>query len=152
MTTLRSSVVAKHPITNGLIAMVRSGISKPVGDHEAPENADLDVGYAIAYTIDGGSFEGAPLWATESDAWLVYQITSVGRKRDQAEAIADRVRLTILSRVAAGGFQVAFPDPAGMKVTGREPDGTSPGVIPEGVKPNRVYNVPERYRFHVEST
>lgn len=156
MPAARTAVVAKRLVTNGLITMLTAGISVPgttrkVGDNEAPPDASLDDGYAIVYTIDGGSFEGAPLWAPEADAWLVYQVTSVGRKRDQAEWIADRVRLTLLSRVADGGFQVAFPALAGMQVTGREPDGTSPGVIPEGVTPNRVYNVPERFRLHAES-
>jgi hypothetical protein len=154
MAPARSAVVGLELVTDAFITFIQTGISAPstprlVGDHEAPPGADLDIGYAVVYTIDGGQFEGASLWAPESEAEVVFQVTSVGRKRNQAQWIADRARLTVLSRLAAGGFQVAFPDPAGMTVTGREPEGSTPGVIPEGVAPNRVYNIPERYRLHV---
>ena len=76
----------------------------------------------------------------------------MGKARQQAEWLADRVRLTLVSRNSLGGFQVTFPPLAGMSVISRSPDGISPGVIPEGPPENRVYSVPERYRISVVST
>jgi hypothetical protein len=149
---VRSAVVQKQLITNALISMLATATSRPCGDHQSPPGANLAQGYTYVYAIDGGSFDGPPLWSPESDATLVYQVTSVGQNREQAEWLADRVRLTMTSRLPDGGFQVAFPVLAGMSVIHRSPDGTSPGVIPEGPPESRVYNIPERYRLSVVST
>jgi len=152
---VRSAVVQKQLVTDALITMVAAGTARPCGDHGSPPGAVMSEGYTYVHSIDGGSFDGPGFWSPESDATLVYQITSVaggpfGRK--QAEWIADRVRLTLVSRSAGGGFQVAFPSLVGMLVIHREPDGLSPGVIPEGPPESRVYSVPERYRISVVST
>jgi hypothetical protein len=149
---VRSAVVHRKLVTDALIVMVASGTARPCGDSESPPEGKLVEGYTYVHSIDGGDFDGPPLWSPESDATLVYQVTSVGVTREHAEWIADRVRLTMLARVADGGFQVAFPVLAGMKVIHRAPDGISPGVIPEGPPENRVYSVPERYRISVVST
>ncbi len=155
MVAPRSAVVQKQLVTDGLIAMVAAGTARPCGDHKSPEDGVLADGYTYVQSIDGGDFDGPPLWSPESDATLVYQVTSVAGGpfgRRQAEWVADRVRLTLLSRVAAGGFQVAFPVLAGMLVIHRAPDSLSPGVIPDGPPEGRVYSVPERYRISVVST
>jgi hypothetical protein len=149
---VRSAVVQKRLVTDGLIAMVAAGTGRPCGDHQSPSNGVLADGYTYVHSIDGGDFDGAPFWSPESDATLVYQVTAVGKVRQQAEWLADRVRLTLVSRDNLGGFQVAFPSLAGMLVIHRSPDGISPGVIPEGPPENRVYSVPERYRISVVST
>lgn len=112
--------------------------------------ADLAAGYGIVYTVAGGGFTGPPFWAPESQGILVFQVTTVGKRRDHAQWLQDRVRLSFLSRKTEGGFQVPFAPPAGWVVTHREPDGTPPGVIPEGPPTQRIYNVPERYRLHIE--
>lgn len=152
MADLRTAVVQTQLVTTGLISMIATATARPCGDHGSPPDGVLADGYTYVTSIPGGGFDGPPLWSPESDATLVYQVTSVGSVRAHVEWIADRVRLTMLSRLAAGGFQVAFPALAGMKVVHREPDGTSPGVIPEGPPESRVYNIPERYRISVVST
>lgn len=152
MPALRSAVVQRRLVTAGLITMVASGTSRPCGDHRSPATGVLADGYTYVYSIDGGQYDGPPLWSPESDAVLIYQITSVGSTREQVEWLADRVRLTLVSRNPLGSFQVAFPSLAGLQVVHREPDGASPGVIPEGPPESRVYNVPERYRISVVST
>lgn len=153
MSTLRSSVIERKPITDALIAMLAAGTGKPCGDHDIPPGASLVEGYSIVYTVDGGSYEGAPLWAPESDAILVYQVSSVGSLRSQAEWIADRVRRTLCSRVPKGGFQVTFPDPAGFRVTSRWPESTVPAPIVTGATAkDRIFTVPERFHLAVEAT
>jgi hypothetical protein len=153
MTTARSSTLERRRITDGLIQMLATAVGKPCGDHAIPPGATLLDGYTIVYSLSGGSFTGAPLWAPESDAILQYQISSVASERNQAEWIADRVRKTMTSRTAAGGFQVAFPDPAGARVTGRWPDDLVPGVIPTGSNvEDRTYTIPDRFNLAVEAT
>jgi len=152
MADVRSAVLQQRPVTDALIAMIATATARPCGDHESPPDGSLADGYTYVYSIDGGEFDGPPFWSPESDGILVYQIMSVGYDRDHVEWIADRVRLTMLSRSPAGAFQVPFPAMAGLAVVHREPDGTSPGVIPEGPPANRVYNIPERYRLAVVST
>lgn len=152
MSLLRSAVIERSPVTTALVGMVAAGTGKPCGDHRIPDDATLAQGYTIVYSVEGGEYDGAPLWAPESDAILVYQVSSVGSDRRQTEWIADRVRRTLVSRLAAGGFQVAFPDPAGMKVTSRWPEGGTPGVIVTGNTPaDRVFTVPERFHLAVET-
>ena len=148
---VRSAVVNKKLVTAGMISIVEAGTDKPCGDHRSPEDGILADGYTYVHSIDAGSYDGPALWSPESDATLVYQVTSVGVDRSQVEWLADRVRLTLVSRAALGGFQWPFPELAGMKVIHREPDGLSPGVIYEGPPENRVYSVPERYRISVVS-
>lgn len=148
---VRSAVVQTQLVTTSLMSMLATATERPCGDHESPLGAVLDTGYTYVTSIPGGNFDGPPLWSPESDAVLVYQVTSVGSDRAHVEWVADRVRLTLLSRNPAGGFQVAFPVLVGMSVIHREPDGTSPGVIPEGPPESRVYNIPERYRISVVS-
>lgn len=149
---VRSAVAQTKLVTTALISMLVTATERPCGDHQSPPDGSLVDGYTYIYSIPGGDFDGPPFWSPESDATLVYQVTSVGSQRHHVEWIADRVRLSMLSRNPLGGFQVAFPDLAGMKVIHRAPDGTSPGVIPEGPPENRVYNIPERYRINVVST
>lgn len=167
MTAPRSAVLQTRPVTDGLLSMLTTAFTATahnVYDYDLPNENEMqdwapddprrpniDRGYLVVYPVPGGGFDGAPLWSPEADGWLAYQITSVSSKRDAVEWIADRVRLTLLSRVDAGGFQVPFPVLAGMKVTQREPDGTPPGVIPEGPPTHRVYNVPEVFRLYAES-
>lgn len=149
---VRSAVLQKQLVTTALIGMLATATERPCGDHASPPTGVLADGYTYVYSIDGGSYDGSPFWSPEADATLVYQVTSVGLSRAHAEWLADRVRLTMTSRSSDGGFQVAFPALAGMTVIHRAPDGTSPGVIPEGPPENRVYNIPERYRISVVST
>jgi hypothetical protein len=149
---VRTAVVQTQVVTTGLISMLATATARPCGDHGSPPDGNLADGYTYVNLIPGGEFDGPPLWSPESDATLVYQVTSVGLEREHVEWIADRVRLTMTSRLHDGGFQVAFPVLVGMLVIHRAPDGAPPGVIPEGPPESRVYNIPERYRISVVST
>jgi hypothetical protein len=153
VTPPRTLVVPTGEFTDGLIEMLETALAKPVGDHKLPTDARLDIGYCIVHQIDGGEFDGPPLWAPEQEATLLFQVTSVAGLRGQAQWIADRVRLTLCSRQDPGGFQVPFPDPEGWEVNNREPEGAPPGVTPEGTEPSLVvFNVHERYRLSVAPT
>ncbi len=156
----RTLVVPQAEITDALIGFLVQAVDRPIGDHSLPQvrvnsetvPAPLENGYAIVYSIDGGGFDGPPLWSPESGATLVYQVTSVAGLRGQAQWIADRVRLSLFSRRTDGGFQVPFPSPAGWNVYHRAPEAGLPGVYPEGDEPNLVFNIQERFRLSVEPT
>lgn len=65
-----------------------------VGDGVAPRNADkseIDPPYAVLHSIPGGRFDG-PLSDSQADVTLLYQITSVGETRQQAQVIIDVCR------------------------------------------------------------
>lgn len=152
----RQSVISQREWVDPFITFLAAACSPPGSPHafydeeKVPADADLAKGYGIVYTIDGGGYTGPPWWAPESTGVLVFQVTSTSTTKGGAQWLADRVRLSILSRADAGGFQVAFAPPVGWKITNREPDGPLPGVDIAGDSKNRVFSIPERYRFHVE--
>ncbi|WP_327302986.1 hypothetical protein OG730_04800 [Streptomyces sp. NBC_01298] len=49
--------------------------------------------------------DGAPFSDASEDAHLTYQVTIVAARIDQAEWLADRVRLGFLDRTSAGGWE-----------------------------------------------
>lgn len=78
--------------TDALIAALQ-GLGLTVGDAEAP---NVSAPYVTVYPIAGGSRNGT-IEAPDDDAELVYQVTCVGQKREQAEWLADKV-LTLLGK------------------------------------------------------
>lgn len=150
----KATIIERRPITTGLVTMVGTALdNRPVGDPDFEEGTvlDLDTGYFVIHSIPGGDMEaGPPLYAPYSEADLVYQIDSVGGNRGHVEWLADRVRLSMLSRNPDGTYQVAFPHPPGWKVIRRMAESDiAPGVEAEGTPEHRVFSVLERYRLHV---
>jgi hypothetical protein len=134
--------VNRRFLTNGLIECLETRTGKKCGDHEAPVTEDKT--YMILYALPGGDVGGPPLVAPEADVTVVYQITSVGEERANAEWMADRARQAIMGRYEDGRFKSEISTPSGYVVADRRqlPDG---GVDREGKAPNVVYSVPNRY-------
>lgn len=143
--------LATRDLTSALIAMLQTATARPVGDGEVPQGFTIEQGYYIVYGIpNDGYFDG--LEAAGQDADVVYQVTSVGKRRDHADWLADRARLTILARTGPT-FQVAFVPPAGMKVIDRRPDSGLPGTpVSQGTPPNQRWQVAERFVLSVTSS
>lgn len=74
--------------------------------------------YMVLYP-QGGPVDGAPFADRSEDARLVYQVTVVAARTDQAEWLADRVRQVLLGRTATGEWQSAVQIP-GVDVWARE--------------------------------
>lgn len=140
------TVPDRQLLTSAFIAMLATGTGKQIGDHRAPP-APRVIPYGIVTSIPGGGFSGPGLFAPDADADFVYQVDSIGERRDQAEWLGDRVRRTILARTA-GAFQVAFPAVAGLLVADREVDAIG-GVDVAGDFPNEVFTVSDRYVLRV---
>lgn len=138
-------VVQLELLTFGLIELLGDGTGRPIGDADAPRDAagDLyDFPWGIVYPLEGGSSWG-PVANWRADRRVPYQVTSSGRDRRQAQAMADRVRTVILDRAT-----YPFPAVAGLKVIDRDVQDTNPGVDREGT----VWSVPETFYITVTPT
>lgn len=133
---------AHEPVTSALLAALQ-GSGFAVGDHEAPVPTPDDRPYAILYAIPGGGTWGPPLVDHTESAQLVFQVNSIGQRRDQVQKLADRLRHLVLGRTGTGGYATALA-PAGLAVIDRDLDSHS-GVE----KSDEVWTSIERYRLTV---
>lgn len=76
-----------------------------VGDHKAPKSADANVeAPCVVLYLRPGGMQSGDLNQTETDAWLPFQLTSVGHTAAQAMLVADRAhtRLTATPLTVSG--------------------------------------------------
>jgi hypothetical protein len=142
-------VIPKQKFTNLLIEWLNTelgSVSNGFGDHEAPPRSDETKGWGIVYTITGGHYDDSGLFDEYNAGAIVYQVTSVGRTRKQAEYLADRVRALMYD---LSGGKPSVPAPDGWVVAAVQPDEGSPGVDRAGEAPRVVFNVPERFTLRV---
>lgn len=144
-------VLERAPLTLKLRDVLRTaGIRCEIGRPPAPDEGDdaPKVPYVVIYPMDGGlGFFGPPLASPESMGEVMFQLTSVGLTGVQAEAVADRVRSTLLGRNGSGGYlnslDAAPSSPfAGLKVISRSSVGT--GSLDADAT---MVNLHERYTF-----
>lgn len=139
------TVLDQRKVTTNLVTMLQAATSRPGADMVPPEAAELP--YFFVIPIAGGPDSSGPaLTAPDADVGVVYQVTSVGARRDQSEWMADKVRQAILGRNPDGSFVVAFPVVPGLSVADRRPDGGRPGTDRQG---DGRYATPERYVLHL---
>lgn len=127
------SVASARLHTDAVIAALEA-VGLTVGDATA---AGLTPPYAVVYKIEGGEFAGS-LQDPFEDADLVYQVTSVGRTREQAEWVADKA-MVLLDGVTVNGRSIALVSPDGGPGVRRDDD----------VSPPLFYATP---RFRLKST
>lgn len=119
--------------TDGVIAALE-GVGLTVGDGTA---AGLTAPYAVVYNITGGDMSGT-LENPYEDAELIYQVTCVGKTREQAEWVVDK------AMVLVDGFEVE-----GRHIALVRPDG-GPGTRPDyDVTPPLFFSTP---RFTIYTT
>lgn len=97
--------------------------------------------YAIVYPIAGGATWGPTFYGPDDGAEVPYQVTSVGLRADQAQAMADRVRQAMLGRTDGQLSAIAV---TGAVVLDREFAGYG-GVDHDG----DVVSIPDTYTVHV---
>jgi hypothetical protein len=100
--------VKTAPFTNGFIAMLRAqvdGDGDPlrIGDAQAPESSDgvVEMPYAAVYPRDGNEMTGESLRNPHTHVELIYEVRSVGYKREAAEYMRDLIRTAVLGRNAS---------------------------------------------------
>ncbi|WP_399932182.1 hypothetical protein [Streptomyces kanamyceticus] len=93
-------------------AMLAAATGKPCGRGRLPLVAGhpCPTPYSVLYPLES-RYTGAPLGDKTEDAHLVYQVTVVADREDQAEWLADRVRRAVLAREASGQwvYQIEAP-------------------------------------------
>jgi hypothetical protein len=107
--------------TDAVIAtLAAAGLA--VGDAKAPAG---DPPYDVVYSIPAGGWTGT-LAAPNDDGSLVYQVSCVGKSRQQAEWLADKAIATILGGVAVTGRSVPFVELDLSGGVSRDDDRTPP--------------------------
>lgn len=119
--------------TDAVIAALEAA-NLTVGDADAE---GLTPPYVVVYPIAGGEMFGS-LDDPYEDADLLYQVTCVGRTREQAEAITNRA-MALLNGFSVTGRSIALVSPEG-----------TPGTRPDhDVDPPVFYSTP---RFRIKTT
>lgn len=153
---------ARQLLTNNLLAMFKvaapAGLGIRVGDNRAPvfggspprtqPDPANDFPYAILYDLDGGARDG-DYEDYSKDATFAYQLSVVGRRRDQAQLIADKAAVVICGRTD-GGYTSPLTAPGGLTVMSRELD-TPAGAQMQGTAEQILWLVPVRFRVYVTS-
>lgn len=136
----------RRTVTAALLDLLET-TTLPIGDHTAPAEV-AGKPWAVLYSIPGGEVSDHNLAAVETGIDLIYQVTSVGRRRDQAEWMADLIRATVIGRTA-GAFIATWPVMTGLKVADRQLWGGVGGVEPSGEAPHRLWSVAERFLIRI---
>lgn len=128
-------------VTTAVVDLIASATSRPIGDADLPTAADPP--FAVVYLLPGGDTWGPDYIDPHAAAALVYQVTSVAVRRNDAESFADIVRHALLDRDGDGRFVNQMPV-ADHVVLDREL------ISFGGIDSERgVYNVRDTYQIHV---
>lgn len=133
------TVPDRRVVTDAVITMLEGATGRPVGDFDAPGDGDSpEYPYLVVTSIPGGGSSG--IVGNPADTLtIVYQLTSVGLRRDQAEQLAARAHEAMLA-IAPSGEWVHPISASGHSIGVREHD-ASGGTDFEGP----VVNAVERY-------
>lgn len=94
-------------LVKGIVTLLADGTGKPVGLMDRPRTGPAqdspyaDPPYAVLWPQPGGSYADG-LADTARDRELVFQVTCIGRRGDQALWLRDRVVRTWLTRAPGG--------------------------------------------------
>ncbi len=96
-------MIDRARVTEALRAMLAAATGKPCGLGQLPVigRKPASLPYTVLYP-QGGPVGGAPLADRSEDSHLVYQLTIVAQRVDQAEWLADRTRRALLARAQGG--------------------------------------------------
>jgi hypothetical protein len=142
------SYIEEDQVTSAVIALLKAALPSTVKvyDHRAP--AARTFPYVVVMRIPGGGSSGPPLHDPDVDLILAYQVDAVGNRRDSAEWVAGRAGRALVGRVD-GAYERELPLPAEVRECGRMRLDTLGGVELEGLPPNEVFTVPNRYEIAV---
>ncbi|MFK8848406.1 hypothetical protein [Streptomyces sp. Ac-502] len=113
-------MIDRAAVSEALRRTLAEATGRPCGLGKLPlaEGRPAEVPYLVLYP-QGGPVGGAPLADASEDAELLYQVTAVAARTDQAEWLADRVRRAVLERTATGEWRWTIDVP-GVEVWARE--------------------------------
>jgi hypothetical protein len=139
------TTVANNAVTTAVLDTLATAAEAGawlVGDAEKPAGGgwqgepgtSVFVPYVVLWPIPGGYIDGS-LGRPDSDAESLYQATSVGATRQQAETVGDRVRAALV------GAQLTIPGRGLIRVRCEELGGATPD---RSVEP-AVFMVPDQF-------
>lgn len=99
------TVATSRAETEALLAALRAAWPR-VGDAVAPDDATLP--YAVLYPAGAGPLSG-PVSDPFADSSPLFQITCVGRTREQTQWLADKLRPVALGPLSITGRKVMQP-------------------------------------------
>jgi hypothetical protein len=132
--------------TDAVLATLKSSGAFMVGDTDAPTGAGWQdtpgsstfKGYCVLYPL-GGTSDGT-LANPDEDVVVRYQTSCVGATRRQAQDVADRVRVVMLTwPIVVPGRRVCLVRSEMLAGAFREDEGNPP-----------LWTVPDRYRLYTE--
>ncbi len=101
--------------------------------------------FVVLHDLGGTGPTGPGLLGDGADVTSTYQVDSVGRRMDEAQALGDRVRERMVQSDDAGGWE--YPVTVdGWRCSYRSTDAVL-GVTPEGKPPEAVFVDRLRYLF-----
>ncbi|WP_367132883.1 MULTISPECIES: hypothetical protein [Streptomyces] len=129
-------MIDQASVTEAVRTMLEGAVGKPCGRGALPtvDGKPAPLPYLVLYPL-GGRVNGAPLADRSEDARLIFQVTVVAARTDQAEWLSDRVRAAVLGRASSGQWTHPIPLAAG-EVWAREllaDEGADQSSASEGV-------------------
>jgi len=146
--TLPAAVEPLAQVHDGLFALLIEQLA-PIrgGDQEIPPNPAFPY-WVLSSIVGGGTEDLTPLGDPETTVTYTFQADSVGRTRQQAQALGGKVVWTLLGRLG-GKLYHSVPDLIGWSECARLREGSPGGVAREGVPPNAVYTASVRFTVTV---
>jgi hypothetical protein len=134
--------------TSALKDLLERGTGKPVY-----WGGDVPQAAGFPFVVVEPATEGRQWAPTLADDYTSpecrFLVKCAGRRQDQAEALADRVRKTVLQRDASGAFEVQDTGlPAGWYLKDRCTEGYQ-GVEHAGSSPNVVWTAIETFALYL---
>lgn len=144
------NVPQRRKLTKALKELLELEVGVPVGVAAAPRNNDgeqADLPYIVIYPIASGFFSGPAFCGPNADVKFEFQINSEGIRDDQAEWLADLVRVTLIDRDQHGTLvnRIQYPDHSVMDQEIVGPPGKLDQV-------GQIWSVKESYAFSVTSS
>lgn len=139
-------------ITTAVINLLKDNLAVGSRVYDSKVPPDATHHYWLVTHIAGGGYGGPPLTQPEADTTLVYQVDSVGARRDQAQWAADKAATIMVGRGAGGALTFALAMPAGWNECARMRNDVPGGVEVEGAPPNLVFTASNRFEVVVTPT
>ena len=127
----------RRPFTNALVGLIAGGTGHPTYD-EGSVPPDVKPPFTVVTPVGGQAAWGPSLGEEHTTPEMRYQVSCAGLRRDQAEALLDRARRTIVAREPSGEYQVPIEAPEPWAIAERCLEADH-GVVQEGEAPNAVW-------------